>query len=189
MPANDRAALVISTSHIRHYRGHPRAEDQPEQLAHSLGADPRPVDGHLISRNRGPSHRFGTYEHGLLLADLDLRDTFRPILPRRSDESLKVRVSAADVMGMNSEDAPVRKVTRRRIALLAATCGVLVATMSFGQIGSAQVATGAPANTPSAYSGGRLMTADPAGGYWTVTGVGDWCGGGLGVQTGCGRND
>jgi hypothetical protein len=73
---------------------------------------------------------------------------------------------------MNSEDAPVRKVTRRRIALLAATCGVLVATISFGQIGSAQVATGAPANTPSAYSGGRLMTADPGGGYWTVTDVG-----------------
>jgi beta-glucanase (GH16 family) len=44
--------------------------------------------------------------------------------------------------------------------------------MSFGQIGLSQAATGAPVNTTSAYSGGRLMTADPAGGYWTVTNVG-----------------
>ena len=44
--------------------------------------------------------------------------------------------------------------------------------MSFGQIGSAQVAAGAAANTTSAYSGGRSMTADPGGGYWTVTGAG-----------------
>ncbi len=44
--------------------------------------------------------------------------------------------------------------------------------MSFGQIALSQAATGAPAKTPSAYSGGRLMTADPSGGYWTVTGAG-----------------
>jgi hypothetical protein len=45
--------------------------------------------------------------------------------------------------------------------------------MSFGQIGLSQAATGAPANTSSsAYSGGRLMAADPSGGYWTVTAVG-----------------
>jgi len=73
---------------------------------------------------------------------------------------------------MTAKATPVRKVMWRRIALVAIACGVLVATISFGQIGSAQAAAAVSVNTPSAYSGGRLMTADPAGGYWTVTGVG-----------------
>ena len=73
---------------------------------------------------------------------------------------------------MTAKDTPVRKVMWRRIALVAIACGVLVATISFGQLGSAQAAAAVSVNTPSAYSGGRLMTADPAGGYWTVTGVG-----------------
>jgi hypothetical protein len=71
--------------------------------------------------------------------------------------------------------------TRRSIALLMATCGVLVATMVFGSVSSAQATADSSANTSSAhatadessaYSGGHLVAADPCGGYWIVNGVG-----------------
>jgi hypothetical protein len=67
--------------------------------------------------------------------------------------------------------------TRRSIALLMATCGVLVATMVFGAVSSAQTTADTSANTSSAhessaYSGGHLVAADPGGGYRIVNGVG-----------------
>src|ERR1700735_1424832 len=37
---------------------------------------------------------------------------------------------------------------------------------------SAHTAADTKAETPSAYSGGHLMTADPSGGYWTVSWAG-----------------
>jgi Domain of unknown function (DUF4185) len=60
---------------------------------------------------------------------------------------------------------------RRRIALLVATFGVLATTVSFGAIASGRVATPHDSSTsmPPVYSGGRLMAADPLGGYWNAS--------------------
>jgi hypothetical protein len=53
------------------------------------------------------------------------------------------------------------------------TCGVLVATMVFGAVSSADTsANNSSAYESSAYSGGHLVAADPGGGYWIVNGVG-----------------
>src|SRR3984957_801072 len=74
--------------------------------------------------------------------------------------------------------------TTRRIALFGATFGVLAATLGLGAAASGRVrdhhvthrATHTTADTRSttinASSGGRLMAADPNGGYWTVNWVG-----------------
>ena len=84
--------------------------------------------------------------------------------------------------------------TTRRIALFGATFGVLAATLGLGvaasgrasdhyaatsgaaQHGAAHSAAHTTADTTATtandYSGGRLMTADPNGGYWTVNWVG-----------------
>jgi hypothetical protein len=74
--------------------------------------------------------------------------------------------------------------TRWLLCLLAAITGVLATTTGFG-IGASVQASANPATTNSAvdttaatttdtksYSGGRLMAADPSGGYWTVNPVG-----------------
>jgi Cellulase (glycosyl hydrolase family 5) len=53
-----------------------------------------------------------------------------------------------------------------RMILAAATLGGLSATLS---VGAATSVGAAAQSTPSAYSGGQLMAADPTGGYWTVT--------------------
>jgi hypothetical protein len=63
---------------------------------------------------------------------------------------------------------------RRRIALFVATFGVLATTVSFGAIASGRIATPHDSSSlPSVYSGGRLMAADPLGGYWDTS----WLGG------------
>ena len=62
--------------------------------------------------------------------------------------------------------------TRRLSALFAAIFGVLVASISFGALASARVTSGGISATPSIYGGGRLMAADPLGGYWTVNWLG-----------------
>jgi hypothetical protein len=75
--------------------------------------------------------------------------------------------------------------TPRRIALIGAAFGVLAATLSLGVAASGRVTTqqsvhpdaahttaDASSTTTNSYSGGRLMTADPNGGYWTVNWVG-----------------
>jgi hypothetical protein len=73
----------------------------------------------------------------------------------------------------------------RRIALIAASFGVLAATLGLGVAASGRVAAhhaahhvstrttaDTSAETTNDYSGGRLMTADPNGGYWTVSWLG-----------------
>jgi hypothetical protein len=75
--------------------------------------------------------------------------------------------------------------TSRRIALMAASFGVFAATLGIGAAASGRVtalhaAPHASTHTIAAtseertndYSGGRLMTADPNGGYWTVSWLG-----------------
>jgi hypothetical protein len=78
--------------------------------------------------------------------------------------------------------------TQRRIALIGAASGVLAATLGVGVAASGPVSTPQAAHhaahatahtiadtsttTTNSYSGGRLMTADPNGGYWTVSWVG-----------------
>jgi hypothetical protein len=65
------------------------------------------------------------------------------------------------------------KRTHRRFALIVALLGVVATSVSFGAIASARVTAKAPSTaTPSPYSGGRLMAADPLGGYWTTTWIG-----------------
>jgi hypothetical protein len=71
--------------------------------------------------------------------------------------------------------------TRRRIALGIATFGVVATTISFGAIASGRVTTRSVSHdasdvsdtTTSGYGGGILMAADPNGGYWTVSWLGD----------------
>ncbi len=76
--------------------------------------------------------------------------------------------------------------TPRRLALFAAGFAVLAATLGFGLAASGQgsdhhrdhhgavrtTADTTHTTTANAYSGGRLMAADPNGGYWTVNWVG-----------------
>jgi hypothetical protein len=65
--------------------------------------------------------------------------------------------------------------TRKRIALCVATLSVLATTVTFGAVASGRVATQTISNAPKApavYGGGLLMTADPLGGYWTVSWAG-----------------
>jgi hypothetical protein len=63
--------------------------------------------------------------------------------------------------------------TRRRIALVVATCGVLATTISLGTVASGRDETNhATDSTLSSYGGGMLMATDPLGGYWTT----DWVG-------------
>jgi hypothetical protein len=78
--------------------------------------------------------------------------------------------------------------TPRRIALIGAALGVLGATLGVGVAASGRVSTDQAVHngtadaahttaatadtTTNSYSGGRLMTADPNGGYWTVNWVG-----------------
>ncbi len=80
--------------------------------------------------------------------------------------------------------------TRRRIALVSVTFGVLAATLGLGGAASGRVsdrhgdhhgahngaarttADSTDTTTTNDYSGGRLMAADPNGGYWTVNWVG-----------------
>jgi hypothetical protein len=74
--------------------------------------------------------------------------------------------------------------TRWLLGLLAAVSGVLTTTIGFG-LGSSAVAsakldtahrtfttTAATRAETKSYSGGRLMAADPSGGYWTVSWLG-----------------
>jgi hypothetical protein len=83
------------------------------------------------------------------------------------------------------EAIPIR--ARWLICLLTAMAGVLAATVGFGLTGSLQASphsgkahhtsstsasTTAATSETKAYSGGRLMAADPSGGYWTVNWVG-----------------
>jgi hypothetical protein len=68
--------------------------------------------------------------------------------------------------------------TKKRIALAVGTLSVLAASVSFSALASGRVTTHnqsakvAAAETPAAYSGGVLMAADPAGGYWTTSWLG-----------------
>src|SRR5580704_5355878 len=86
-------------------------------------------------------------------------------------------------------DVPAR--TRWLVCTLAALAGMFAATVSFG-LGASARASGSKSTDVTAhrvidtmartsaettlgtlpYSGGRLMTADPTGGYWTTTWLG-----------------
>ena len=62
--------------------------------------------------------------------------------------------------------------TRRYVAPIAAAGTVIAAAFSFGPGASAittATATTPAAATSAAYGAGRLMAADPSGGYWRVT--------------------
>jgi hypothetical protein len=79
-----------------------------------------------------------------------------------------------------------RTATRRRIVGIVATFGVLFATLGIGFAASGRVVTHHTSNTAHSartasattataaggYSSGRLMAADPLGGYWTVNWLG-----------------
>ena len=73
----------------------------------------------------------------------------------------------------------------RRLSVVAASFGVLAATLGLGVAASGRVAahhvadhtsthttSDIPTDMTSTYSGGRLMTADPNGGYWITSWVG-----------------
>jgi hypothetical protein len=62
--------------------------------------------------------------------------------------------------------------TRWRLGLYFAILGVLVGFVTWGTTASSQATANATATTMLAHGGGRLMAADPHGGYWTVTDVG-----------------
>ena len=60
---------------------------------------------------------------------------------------------------------------RTRSSLFVVIFSVLVASISFS-VASARLATNGTLSDPAVYGGGRLMAADPLGGYWTVNWLG-----------------
>jgi hypothetical protein len=59
---------------------------------------------------------------------------------------------------------------RRGLAISALTLSLLAGVITFGLVGTTPVKANGAAGTSASYGGGRLMAADPNGGYWTVTG-------------------
>jgi hypothetical protein len=60
----------------------------------------------------------------------------------------------------------------RRCAALIATVCIVAAALSFGSGASAKTTAAVTSQTSAAYGAGRLMAADPSGGYWTVNTLG-----------------